>query len=249
MKPILSPEAFKHIFTEFVGKSAHFYSSPLWGNAGDEMIHLATLQLFKYFQIKVVGLAENPDVVFVAGGGNMGDLYRSNMKERRKLAERVNAFSKYTPIVILPQSWNSYESFPASISYAREIESIIRFCPYARLAPDCALAFEAPKEFANFFITKKLGYFFRKDIEGTGIPKENFLDPVRRADMAGRSRLPKYFELAASCEEIYTNRLHFAIASMILERKVTLFPNSYHKNKGVYDLWLRGRGCEWREKL
>jgi exopolysaccharide biosynthesis predicted pyruvyltransferase EpsI len=40
-------------------------------------------------------------------------------------------------------------------------------------------------------------------------------------------------------KKIDTDRLHVAIGATLLEKKVTLFPNSYYKNKAVYDYSLR----------
>lgn len=37
---------------------------------------------------------------------------------------------------------------------------------------------------------------------------------------------------------IYATRLHAAILGVLLEKQVFLIDNSYHKNKGVFDLWL-----------
>ena len=43
-----------------------------------------------------------------------------------------------------------------------------------------------------------------------------------------------------SCfRQINTNRLHIAIAGALIGRKVDFYPNSYYKNKAVYDLSLK----------
>jgi exopolysaccharide biosynthesis predicted pyruvyltransferase EpsI len=40
-------------------------------------------------------------------------------------------------------------------------------------------------------------------------------------------------------EEINTDRLHLAISATLLGKKVNLFPNSYYKNKAVFDYSLK----------
>ena len=59
----------------------------------------------------------------------------------------------------------------------------------------------------------------------------------------------EYILLAARYETIFTNRLHFAIAGLIAGRKVTLLPNSYFKNKSIWECWLKDLGCLWSESL
>jgi exopolysaccharide biosynthesis predicted pyruvyltransferase EpsI len=38
---------------------------------------------------------------------------------------------------------------------------------------------------------------------------------------------------------VFTTRLHGAILSLLLHKKFTFFDNSYGKNKGFYDTWLK----------
>ncbi|MEB6481022.1 polysaccharide pyruvyl transferase family protein [Acinetobacter vivianii] len=40
-------------------------------------------------------------------------------------------------------------------------------------------------------------------------------------------------------DEVYTTRLHGCILSLLLDKKITLLDNSYGKNKGYYDAWLK----------
>ncbi|MEM5867127.1 MAG: polysaccharide pyruvyl transferase family protein [Candidatus Aenigmatarchaeota archaeon] len=48
----------------------------------------------------------------------------------------------------------------------------------------------------------------------------------------------KFVNLIEGSENIFTDRLHVAILSAILEKKTVLFPNSYYKNRGVYEFSL-----------
>ena len=48
---------------------------------------------------------------------------------------------------------------------------------------------------------------------------------------------------------IVTNRLHSAIASVVLGKQTVLLPNSYHKNRSVWEYSLRERGVLWSDEL
>ena len=41
-----------------------------------------------------------------------------------------------------------------------------------------------------------------------------------------------------SSNGVYTDRLHVAILAAILGKKTSLYPNSYHKNRGVFEYSL-----------
>jgi len=51
----------------------------------------------------------------------------------------------------------------------------------------------------------------------------------------------------AEAKHVITNRLHSAIVSCLLGKKVTLLPNSYHKNRAVWEYSLSGLGVNWQE--
>lgn len=50
-----------------------------------------------------------------------------------------------------------------------------------------------------------------------------------------------FIELLSSYSHIRTNRLHVAIVSSILGKKVTLFNNSYYKNKAVFEYAIKDK--------
>jgi pyruvyl transferase EpsO len=64
------------------------------------------------------------------------------------------------------------------------------------------------------------------------------------ADMAyqrffRRIFIKKGIRFLSAYSYIYTTRLHTGILSFLLNRKASFFDNSYGKNKGVYDAWLK----------
>jgi exopolysaccharide biosynthesis predicted pyruvyltransferase EpsI len=83
----------------------------------------------------------------------------------------------------------------------------------------------------------------RKDTE-RGIPRNWFPREWFPRDPVKLCRTPdEYLHLAARYESIVTDRLHFAICGLLLGRQVVLLPNSYHKNRSMYETWLRDLGC------
>ncbi len=230
---LLPLEAFAEVFEPLRGQRIGFVRP--WGNVGDELIHAATFQLLDAFGIdwKIidpVGCTDVDEIVF-GGGGNMGTLYRTNWELRGKI------LGLRMPITILPQSFTSSEDRPYKRIYVRECASLV-FCRHAILAPDLALGllYEHKQTEAK----AERGVFLRRDPERAG----GF--PWFRRDPSRLCRTPQeYLNLAAHFEHIITDRLHFAICAMIAGRKATLLPNSYHKNRGMYETWLAGLGCKF----
>lgn len=54
------------------------------------------------------------------------------------------------------------------------------------------------------------------------------------------SRVRAGVELISQYNTVISNRLHGAILSILLDKKVTIIDNSYGKNAQFYDTWLRG---------
>ena len=47
------------------------------------------------------------------------------------------------------------------------------------------------------------------------------------------------FKFVGQYETVYTTRLHVAIISVLLGKKIYFFDNSYHKNSALYNTWLQ----------
>jgi exopolysaccharide biosynthesis predicted pyruvyltransferase EpsI len=233
---LLPIEAFAAVFEPLAGRRIGFVA-PL-GNVGDGLIRLGTFQLLDEFGIRwqVVNPENCPDVdeLVFGGGGNMGALYRNNWELRGRILKLG------IPVTILPQSFNSREDRPYRKVYVRE-RSSLGYCERAELAPDLALGLSYVTRTAA---RQCLGVFVRNDRERV------VQRPWRSCDPAKICRTPEqYLELAAQYEHIVTDRLHFAISSLIVGRKTTLLPNSYHKNSSMYETWLQALGCRFAHSV
>ena len=244
--PLLSDTAFEPLLSYFENQRVGLLVTD--GNVGDYLIRDATIQLFQEYQIdfRIISQGElersvpdhGMDIIAAMGGGNLGDFYPICIDQRKQAL----AFGK--PIVVLPQSIISEgENLEAYKQvFLREEASLYQF-PTGKLAPDMALALVPPMDNAD--ARYDVGIFLRKDVEKKVIYSlSNLADPV---DIC--STVNEYFELASHFRHIVTDRLHFAIAGLILGREVTLLPNSYHKNRSMFDTWLKGLGCNWAENI
>jgi exopolysaccharide biosynthesis predicted pyruvyltransferase EpsI len=95
---------------------------------------------------------------------------------------------------------------------------------------------------------------FRTDLESTGIPlPDDNLDVARVFSHGTRNPWVSHtatYQLLCYIDTfrtVHTNRLHTAVGAALLRKQVKFYPNSYFKNRAVYEFSLRGRfpGVEW----
>jgi hypothetical protein len=225
---LLPWESWDAVFSPWAGRKAALLVVP--GNAGDILINAATRQLFRHHGITEVPIDE-AEVLFYPGGGNIGTYHFKDQTE----AFRSSAIPK----VVLPHTIGSADPYLdlADEVWLRDQESI-RLYPRGKYAPDLALAYRSALTLPT---AAGDGVAFRKDHELVeGLSSEE--DPAMKC----RDHY-EYLLSAARFERIHTNRLHYAIAGLIAGREVTLYPNSYHKNRAVWESELASLGCKWKE--
>ena len=174
----------------------------------------------------------------------MGNFYADNQRMRRVV------LADGRPVSVLPQSFITAEEFVYARVFVRERASL-NLRPDASLAPDLALGLRIPWHWKLALGLDPRwprppalgeGLWLRQDREAIFPRTKSLGDPARHC------RTPfGYLRLAARHTHVITDRLHFAIAALLCGRKATLLPNSYHKNRSMYDTWLRELGCEWRD--
>jgi exopolysaccharide biosynthesis predicted pyruvyltransferase EpsI len=238
--PLLPLAAFAEISAVLSGRRIWFATGQ--GNVGDALIHAGTHCLWRKIGTEVVDRTVRPDFLVWGGGGNIGTLWPASFAKRQR--EFAGAMAAGIPIVVLPQSaTNAEEPMPAkALFFARERATQALYVD-SKLAPDLALAFDDDvSAYADAAPSLGLGIFLRSDAESTGKVDRNLslADPPKIA----RAYLD-YFRIASDFTAIVTDRLHFAIAALILGRITVLLPNSYYKNAGVYTEWLERLGCGW----
>ncbi len=243
-KHLMNPEDFAPIFEQWRGKNVHYYFDPSQGNAGDTMIWSATRQLFEFFEMRECGWNE-AEVAMWPGGGSMGGLYPPLAASRKRFFH--TAAARGIPSVLLPQTWSAEDDSAdvADFIYARDPGSL-EFCPRAELSHDLALALRM-----NVFPhreSREHGLFLREDVETQQAGRPNIGDPATLPRLASHPG-QNYLQHASMYRSITTDRLHFAIAGLLVGAKVTLLPNSYHKNRSVFAHSLEAFGCLWAETI
>lgn len=232
---LLPFDTWSDVFAPWSGKKAFMADLP--GNPGDAIIRQATLQLMRHFNIEQTTL-EQADAVFLPGGGFLGSLYGSVPRD----STFVREYGK--PRVILPHTWNNPDALGfekvADEVWCRENHSP-QILGRGKFAPDLALAYRPSLKATR---ENGLGIFFRQDIEATEVPAGNIGDPVAMC----RSHYD-YLRLAGSYRHVHTNRLHFAVAALLMGNQATLYPNSYHKNRSVWEASLKDLGCGWSDRF
>jgi exopolysaccharide biosynthesis predicted pyruvyltransferase EpsI len=232
-----SYKIYEEIFMSYAGTNVGYLR--MYGNVGDHLIEMATFELFKKYNINAtivnkdditkIDLPENLKLktVFIAGGGNLGKTYIENYNLRSNL---LNKFSLET--IVLPQSLTdsqddnkyskvwlrdpiSFNSYPNTKSLSHDLAFAVDLTAFKELKPNC-----------------KNGFLLREDREKLIDNRKmiNLNDPVYLV-----KDLTSYIKLASTFERIITDRLHFAIIALKLNRKVVLLANSYHKNESVYN--------------
>jgi len=238
---------------QYIGKEIIYVPNP--GNAGDSLIAFGTLNVFDEvglnYKIGDYKATYTDKLLFYAGGGNLVGLYpqcRSFFK---------NNMSNNT-IVLLPHTIKDEDALIKSfndniiiicrerVSYAY-VSSIIKNKNNVLLSKDMAFYI---KGIDSYKLIKGTGTCncFRTDTEKTNIsiPSDN-IDLSNKLNMANstsdKATLKKVslsiFEYLSKYHTINTNRLHMAIAGSLLNKRVHFYPNSYYKNKVVYEYSIK----------
>jgi exopolysaccharide biosynthesis predicted pyruvyltransferase EpsI len=230
---LLPIDKFADIFNPLAGK--HVAVTDGLGNVGDRLIDAATRQLLKDFGLSwnTVNPFCDPieaDYVLLAGGGSMGAW--------RAATHRNAALASGVPCILLPQSFMDEDDTPFHRAYVREVASL-QWRPDGILAPDLALGYDFPETDEPLY---EQGLFLRCDGHSMfpAIPK---VDPC-----AVCHTVNQYLAVAEKYEHIVTDRLHLAIIALGIGRRATLLPVSYHKNRSMWETWLKDLGCEWADR-
>jgi hypothetical protein len=240
---LYAPHHYEKLFAPLRGKRIGYFL--LTGNVGDELNHQAARELFGYFDIdfreihpgdvRKRDLAAALDELVISGGGNMGSDFYSEPFAERRIALKMGL-----PTTVFPQTFlaNREDLSGYKKIFVRERRSRSLNVQF-ELVPDLAMGLlDVPRPTNP---EAKIGVFLRRDIEArfSGCAA-SMGDPAQLS-----STCDEYLELAGLFEHVFTDRLHFAIAALLRQRKVSLLPSSYWKNRAVYETWLRGFECEW----
>ncbi|KKL44391.1 hypothetical protein LCGC14_2366150 [marine sediment metagenome] len=267
---LLNISYFEPIFKPLQGKKIGYIQNR--DNIGGQIHQQGILQLFKKFKIqynifkvpkKDVKWDEcffkNTDEFVISGGGIMGKCLQTpqitlNIKNNYTLnialhlRARIKALKTGKKVTILPQSFQGKEDLPYYKVFVRECISR-QFYKGAILAPDLGLGFDYDNDVQEPILPQGI-WLKTKTYEGIIYHKNNLGDPVDYC-----KTIKEYVDLAAKYKHIITDRCHFAIAGLLAnqnsnyQRKITLVPNTYHKNWGLWLSWLHNLGVKWTNNI
>ena len=226
------------------------------GNAGDSLIAFGTIQLFNELGLRwVFGSATgiyHDKVLFYAGGGNLVGLYDDCKIFLQNNKDNNNR------IVVLPHTIKSEDVLIKSLDsnvilFCRErtsfqyVHRLARHKQNVYLSKDMAFYIQNIDKYKiKQNNTQKVCHAFRMDCEQTNIsiPDDN-IDLSHHLNMPNNTQTNiepvsmRIFEYLSKFDVVRTNRLHICIAGHLLGKTVHFYPNSYYKNKAVYDYSLR----------
>ncbi|KKR45545.1 MAG: hypothetical protein UT81_C0011G0009 [Parcubacteria group bacterium GW2011_GWA2_40_14] len=232
----------KKFLEKYRDNKVDFYRFP--GNYGDSLIWHGTKILLNELNIiedyVEVSSPKNNDVLFINGGGNFVDYY-SDVKNF--LIEKKDL---YKEIVILPHTIFGDKQIDILNNLSGDITVFCRE----------KISFKFVKENftkGNVFLWHDCAFYneFPKDPSGKGVlnafrsDKESKLDttPELNEDISyngyATKPLDDFINTLKKYEQVNTDRLHVAIGATLLGKQVKLFPNSYYKNKAVFDYSLK----------
>jgi exopolysaccharide biosynthesis predicted pyruvyltransferase EpsI len=219
---------------------------PNLGNAGDGLIYLSLLRLCAMFGIRLRQLTypepASGNVLVVLGCGNL-------CAPHHTMTEMISRYvSNYRRVYILPCSIDTDDiavehflrSLPDHVDvFCRERYSLARArfaMKPARVHLDHDLAFSF-----DYDPWKRAGtgtlYAFRTDVESAGNPlPETNLDVSADTSHLDGDLLP---DKLRDYERVFTDRAHVAICAAMLGKETHVFPNNYHKVRGIYEYSLR----------
>ena len=232
----------KHFLEKYRNTKIDFYRFP--GNYGDSLIWHGTKILLQELNITEnyveIDSHKNNDILFIDGGGNFVDYY----SDVRNFLIKHHIL--YKEIIILPHT----------IFGDKQIDTLNNLSGIVTVFCREKVSFEfVKKNFlkGNVYLWHDCAFYnhFSEIPIGEGIlnafreDKESILDniPDFNNDLSyngyATKPLDEFIDSLKCYEEINTDRLHIAICAALLDKKVNFFPNSYYKNKAVFDYSLR----------
>lgn len=230
------------LFREFSGKEVDILVPG--GNRGDGLIYLGARRLLDRYNVKYKEF-QSPEevsgkVLFVYGCGGYCKFFCSMPK---RIAPYLDRFEK---IYILPSSFDC-DHKPVLDFISTLKENVYVFCR-ERYSYEQVLKHIPHKD--NVFLDKDTAFHadysaytdkgegvlraFRKDHEGKG----RGLDTEKDISLGPHYECEIMREIVSRYEEVHTDRAHVSITAAMMGKKTFIYPNNYHKLKGIYEYSL-----------
>jgi len=231
----------KTFLKNYTGQCVDFFRFN--GNYGDSIIWHGTMSLLSELNINISNVdllsEKTNDILFIDGGGNFVDYYddvRNFIFKKHEWYKEIillpHTIFGNKQIEILSKLRSNTTIFCREKESAKFVDSFVKNCNVF-LWHDCA--------FYNSFEKTETGKgilnAFRSDCESIlkFIPEPNV--DISYNGYATKP-LNEFLATIAQFEQLNTDRLHVAITAVLIGKKVNLYPNSYFKNKAVFEYSL-----------
>jgi len=214
------------------------------GNYGDSLIWHGTRILLSSLNISEhcvnISSPKYNDVLFIDGGGNFIDYY-SDVRDFL-----IKKPALYDEIIILPHTIFGEKQIKVLNNILSNLTVFCREKISAKFLEDRLTHGEVylwhDCAFYNKFFPVSSGEgvlnVFRSDKESILCILSESNNDISYNGYATKS-LSKLIDTLQKYDQINTDRLHIAIGATLLGKQVKLFPNSYYKNKAVFDYSLK----------
>jgi len=225
------------------GKPVYYLANP--GNMGDGLIRAGAIKFFldKGIDYKELTLKKSEWIVpfikggtlIYGGGGLWADVHK---KHNRLINKLINYAGKRFKVIILPSTFEKKYDFPPNVTvFCRDKYESQQNMPDATFCHDMA-----------FFLGKisapngsGVGYFYRSDEESL----QKFDIPEMNRDISAEGNhftdINHFIDAISKYETLHTDRLHVCICACLLGRKVHFYPNSYFKNRAIFDTSIKDK--------
>jgi hypothetical protein len=166
-----------------------------------------------------------------------------NSHEKSRVLKAVR--ERKLNLIVLPQEmrYPPKGNFPnTAVFFARDVvgyRRVMKSSSTCIMAPELTLGWPLDNDEYNNRPFRDVGIWLRKDM----LARWNHQGGVDPHSVA--KKCTDFLSLAGRASVNITDRLHFAIASLLRKRRTILLPVLGEKNKPVYTTWLRDLGCEW----
>lgn len=247
LKSLREDTAFKEMAAEIRtlsrGKKVVYVANV--GNWGDGLIHKGNEQFLRannvdYLQMSrstvesivdsVSKLGSRLDgTILIAGGGGS---WCQKWNGSRRFVEKVHR--AFDNVVVLPTTFElpPLENANNIMYFRRDNFLSKQENPNSKFCHDTAFYLEIKKDSNDPVIER--GNFFREDREKNPNAR-TYPDNLDLSLLANDSKpITPFFQILSSYKNIFTDRMHVAIAGSLLGRNVTLYPGSYSKSVDVF---------------
>lgn len=227
---------------KYKNSKVDFFRFP--GNYGDSLIWHGTKKLLSSLDISEtyvdISSPKYNEVLLIDGGGNFVDYY-SDIRDFL-----IKKKSLYSKIIILPHTIFGEKQIEVLNNISSKLTIFCREKVSAKFLEDNLIH-------GIVYLWHDCAFYneFSQTVTGNGVlnafrsDKESIISvlPESNIDLSyngyATKPLSELIDVLQKYAEVNTDRLHIAICATLLGKQVRLFPNSYYKNKAVFDYSLR----------